>query len=406
MALAEDLAITPPAHGTPRSVTILGSTGSIGCSTLDLLQRNPGAFRVEALTANRDWQKLAEQAIAVGARSVAIGDPEAYQPLKTALAGHDIEVSAGAEALVEAASRPADWVMAAIVGAAGLEPTLAAIRRGAIVGLANKEVLVCGGDFVMAEVAASGATLLPVDSEHNAIFQVFDFDRPGAIEKIILTASGGPFRNIERGQMARMTPAQAVAHPNWSMGAKISVDSATMMNKGLELIEAHHLFRLPEDRIDIVVHPQSVIHSLVAYVDGSVLAQLGSPDMRTPIAYALAWPNRMVSPSPRLDLAALATMTFQAPDPERFPALRLAREALVAGGSAPTVLNAANETAVEAFLAERVGFLEIAAIVEETLEAIPVAPLGGIADVLAFDAQARRVAADLVGGAGRMRRNG
>jgi len=406
MALAENLAIAPLASGAPRSVTILGSTGSIGCSTMDLVLRNPGTFRIEALTANRDWEKLAEQAISVGARSVAIGDPEAYQPLKAALAGRDIDVSAGPEALVEAASRPADWVMAAIVGAAGLAPTLAAIRRGAIVGLANKEVLVCGGDFVMDEVRRSGATLLPVDSEHNAIFQVFDFDRLDAVEKIILTASGGPFRNIERGQMARMTPAQAVAHPNWSMGAKISVDSATMMNKGLELIEAHHLFRLPEHRIDIVVHPQSVIHSLVAYIDGSVLAQLGSPDMRTPIAYALAWPERMASPSPRLDLAALGTLTFQAPDPERFPALRLAREALVVGGSAPTVLNAANETAVEAFLAERIGFLEIAAIVEETLQAIPVASLGGIDDVLAFDARARVVAAERIADAGRMRRNG
>jgi 1-deoxy-D-xylulose-5-phosphate reductoisomerase len=249
----------------------------------------------------------------------------------------------------------------------------------------------------MAEVARSGATLLPVDSEHNAIFQVFDFERRDGIEKIILTASGGPFRTLERAAMAQMTPAQAVAHPNWSMGAKISVDSATMMNKGLELIEAHHLFQLPEDRIDIVVHPQSVIHSLVSYVDGSVLAQLGSPDMRTPIAYALAWPARMASPSPRLDLAKLATMTFEAPDPVRFPALRLAREAQRAGGSLPTVLNAANEVAVEAFLNERIGFLDIAETVERTMAAIPVTALGGIDDILAVDARARAVATEQIG---------
>jgi 1-deoxy-D-xylulose-5-phosphate reductoisomerase len=382
--------------GTPRSVTILGSTGSVGTSTIDLIRRNPGAYVIEALTANSDWEGLARQAIELKARTVAIGDPAAYKPLKAALAGTNIGVAAGSEALVEAAGAKSDWVMAAIVGAAGLAPTLAAIRRGAIVALANKEVLVCAGDLVMQEVARSGATLLPVDSEHNAIFQVFDFDRVEGIEKIILTASGGPFRTLDRAAMALKTPAQAVAHPNWKMGAKISVDSATMMNKGLELIEAKHLFRMPQEKIDIVVHPQSVIHSLVAYIDGSVLAQLGSPDMRTPIAYTLAWPARMPSPSPRLDLAAIANLTFEAPDPVRFPALRLVREAVSAGGSAPTVLNAANEIAVHAFLAEKIGFLDIAEIVERTLAAIPVGPIDTLDDVHNFDKQARETAARLV----------
>jgi 1-deoxy-D-xylulose-5-phosphate reductoisomerase len=385
----------------PKSVTILGSTGSIGCSTLDLIRRAPAEFTVEALTANRNVEKLAEQAREVGARFVAIADPTRYADLKEHLAGTGIEAAAGPEAVIEAASRPAEWVMAAIVGAAGLAPTLAAIRRGAIVALANKEVLVCAGDLVTAEVRQSGATLLPVDSEHNAIFQVFDFERIEAVEKIILTASGGPFRSLERQAMSGMTPAEAVKHPNWSMGAKISVDSATMMNKGLELIEAKHLFGLPAERIEIVVHPQSVIHSLVAYVDGSVLAQLGSPDMRTPIAYTLAWPQRMASPSPRLDLAAIAQLTFEAPDPVRFPALRLAREALKSGGSAPTVLNAANEVAVQAFLDKRIGFLDIAAVVEEVLATLPVAPIDSLDDVHNFDKSARDIAGRLAGLAGR-----
>jgi len=382
--------------GSPRSVTILGSTGSVGTSTIDLIRRNPDDYVVEALTANSDWEGLARQAIELKARMVAIGDPRAYAALKEALAGTNIGVAAGPEALVEAASSQSDWVMAAIVGAAGLAPTLAAIRRGAIVALANKEVLVCAGDLVMQEVARSGATLLPVDSEHNAIFQVFDFERKEAIEKIILTASGGPFRTLDRAAMALKTPAQAVAHPNWKMGAKISVDSATMMNKGLELIEAKHLFQMPQEQIDIVVHPQSVIHSLVAYIDGSVLAQLGSPDMRTPIAYTLAWPARMPSPSPRLDLAQIANLSFEAPDPVRFPALRLVREAVSAGGSAPTVLNAANEIAVHAFLGEELGFLDIAEVVERTLAAIPVGPIDTLDDVHNFDKRARETATDLV----------
>jgi 1-deoxy-D-xylulose-5-phosphate reductoisomerase len=386
---------------SPRTVSILGSTGSVGCSTIDLIRRDPDAFIVEALTANSNVDKLAEQALELRARFVAIADASRYLALKERLSGADIEIAAGAEGVVEAAARSAEWVMAAIVGAAGLAPTIAAIRRGAVVALANKEVLVCAGDLVTEEVRRSGATLLPVDSEHNAIFQVFDFDRIDTVEKIILTASGGPFRSMERQAMSGMTPAQAVKHPNWSMGAKISVDSATMMNKGLELIEARHLFGLPSEQIEIVVHPQSVIHSLVAYIDGSVLAQLGSPDMRTPIAYTLAWPKRMASPSPRLDLAAISQLTFEAPDPARFPALRLAREALVAGGSAPTVLNAANEVAVQSFLDHQIGFLDIAAIVEETLADVPVAPIHSLDDVHDFDKMARDIAVRLVGAVGR-----
>jgi 1-deoxy-D-xylulose-5-phosphate reductoisomerase len=390
------MAASSEASIEPRSVAILGSTGSIGCSTLDLIGRAPDRFRVEALTGHRNWQVLARQARETGARFVANGDEIFYRPLKDALSGSATEVAAGPQAVDAAAARPADWVMAAIVGAAGLAPTLTAVRRGAVVALANKEVLVCAGDLFTAEVARHGATLLPVDSEHNAIFQVFDFARVEAVEKIILTASGGPFRRWERAAMAAVTPGQAVKHPNWSMGAKISIDSATMMNKGLELIEARYLFGLDGDRIDIVVHPQSVIHSLVAYVDGSVLAQLGSPDMRTPIAFTLAWPDRMVSPSPRLDLAALGQMTFEAPDPVRFPALRLAREALVAGGGAPAVLNAANEVAVQAFLDGAIGFLDIAEIVEATLGAIPAGAVGRLDDVHNFDKQARETAHGLV----------
>jgi 1-deoxy-D-xylulose-5-phosphate reductoisomerase len=381
----------------PRRVTILGSTGSVGKSTVDLLLRNPDDFEVEALTANRNPGALAEQARALRARFAAIADPDHYPALKQALAGSGIEAACGAEALTEAALRPADWVMAAIVGAAGLAPTLSAIRRGAIVALANKEVLVCAGALVMQEVARCGATLLPVDSEHNAIWQCFDLARVDTIERIILTASGGPFRERAFEDMRGVTPREAVAHPNWSMGAKISVDSATMMNKGLELIEAHHLFQLPLERVEIVVHPQSIVHGAVVYRDGSVLAQLGSPDMRTPIAYALAWPNRIETPAKRLDLAAIGRLTFEAPDEHRFPALRVAREALVCGGGCPTVLNAANETAVRAFLDGIIGFLDIVETVERTLEAIPGGKLESLDDVYNFDTTARETAASLSG---------
>jgi len=383
-------------NDAPLRITILGSTGSIGTNTIDLIERDPASYRVEALTAYRSVELLAEQARKFDARFVAIADPDKYADLKSAMSGTDAEIAAGPDAIVEAAARDADWVMAGIVGAAGLEPTLEAARQGAVVAFANKECLVCAGDLMLEEIAQSGATLLPVDSEHNAIFQVFEFDRRATVEKIILTASGGPFRDRTRDEMKNVTPAEAVAHPNWDMGAKISVDSATMMNKGLELIEAYYLFGLPEDRIDILVHPQSIIHSMVAYVDGSVLAQLGTPDMRTPISYALAWPQRMEAPSARLDLGDIATLTFEAPDSERFPALRLARAALKTGGSAPTILNASNEEAVAGFLAEKVGFLDIPRIVEETLEKMPGSDIRSVEDVLAVDAEARRVARGLM----------
>ncbi len=379
----------------PRRVTILGSTGSVGHSTVDLLLRNRHEFTVEAVTANRNATLLAEQARQLGARFAAVADPREYQVLKDALAGSGIEAGCGATALIEAAERPADMVMAGIVGSAGLEPTLAAVRRGRIVAFANKEVLVCAGGLFMQEVAAHGATLLPVDSEHNAIWQCFDFDRVEGIEKITLTCSGGPFREKSVDEMRGVTVKQAVAHPVWSMGAKISIDSATLMNKGLEIIEAHHLFQLPSERIDVVVHPQSVIHGLVTYHDGSVLAHLGTPDMRTPIAYVLGWPGRTAAPMRRLDLVAVGRLTFDEPDPLRFPALRLARDALTQGGGAPTVLNAANETAVHAFIEGRIGFLDIAAIVEETLTALPVGQLGSLGDVHHIDQEARALAAEL-----------
>jgi len=385
----------PDALAAPRRVTILGSTGSVGRNTLDLIERQPEAFAVEALTANDSVGRLAEQARRVGAKLAVVADSSRYQDLKEALAGSGVEVAAGARAVAEAAGRPAEWVMAAIVGAAGLAPTLAAVRRGAIVALANKETLVCAGSLMTSEVVRHGATLLPVDSEHNAIFQVLDFERLDAVDRITLTASGGPFRTLSRAAMAEVTPEQAVAHPNWDMGAKISVDSATMMNKGLELIEAHHLFGLDEARIDILVHPQSVVNSMVAYSDGSVLAQMGQPDMRTPIAYTLAWPERMAAPVARLDLAEIGQLTFEAPDSVRFPALRLARQALRAGGSAPTILNAANEVAVAGFLDGRLDFLGIADVVERTLERIAAVSLGGLDDVWEIDREARRVAADM-----------
>ena len=376
----------------PRRVTILGSTGSVGCNTLDLIERRRDDFDIEALTAFRNVEKLADQAKRLGPRAVVIGDETKYRELKAALSGSGIEVSAGAQALTEAAGRPADWVMAAIVGAAGLAPTMAAVARGAIVALANKECLVCAGSLMMDAVAASGATLLPVDSEHNAIFQVFDVERREAIERIILTASGGPFRTLDLAVMAHVTPAQAVAHPNWDMGAKISVDSATMMNKGLELIEAHHLFDMAEEQIEILIHPQSVVHSMVGYSDGSVLAQMGTPDMRTPIAYTLGWPARVATPVERLDLADIARLTFEAPDQTRFPALALARQALIGGAAAPTILNAANEVAVAGFLKNEIGFLDISRVVDETLQHCENTEPSGLEDVIAVDLEARRIA--------------
>jgi 1-deoxy-D-xylulose-5-phosphate reductoisomerase len=352
-----------------RTVTLLGATGSIGASTVDLLKRERKRFRVEAVCANKSAGALAALARELGARFAAVGDAAAYDELKAALAGTGIEVAAGESGLVEAAERPAEWVIGAITGAAGLKPTLAAAERGAIIALANKETLVCAGGLFMRRAAASGATVLPVDSEHNALFQAMSGSRREDVRRVILTASGGPFRAAPAEVVKAATVEQALKHPNWSMGAKITIDSATLMNKGLELIEAHHLFALASEQIDVLVHPQSIVHSLVEFCDGSLIAQLGSPDMRIPIAYCLAWPERIAGPAPRLDLARAATLTFEEPDLGRFPALGLARRALEAGGAAPTVLNAANEVAVGEFLARRLNFAEISALVEATLEA-------------------------------------
>lgn len=379
-----------------KRVTVLGSTGSIGQSTLDLITRSPEDFSVVALTAGRNVARLAEQARAVRAELAVIADSDGYAELKERLAGSGVASAAGDDAVIEAAGRPSDLVVAGIVGAAGLPATLAAVRRGAAVAFANKECLVSAGDLMLAEVARHGATLLPVDSEHNAIFQVFDATQRDAVERLILTASGGPFRAWSLADMASVTPTQAVAHPNWSMGAKISVDSATMMNKGLEVIEARYLFAMPSERIEVLVHPQSVIHSMVAYVDGSVLAQLGSPDMRTPIAHALAYPKRMATPAARLDFAKLATLTFEAPDPQRFPALRVSRAALQSGGGAPTILNAANEVAVAAFLAGEIGFLDIVAVVEDVLDRVTPGPIASLDDVFGFDLAGRRSAREAI----------
>lgn len=351
-----------------RSITILGSTGSIGVNTLDLIGRaEVGDFTVVGLSANRNVDLLAEQAIAFNAQVVAIADPACHVALRERLSSYPVEVLSGPSGLIELAQRTADITMAAIVGAAGLEPTLAAVKQGNTIALANKECLVCAGQTFMTAVTQHGTTLLPVDSEHNAIFQVLDKDRPDGVRRLILTASGGPFRETPLSVLQSVTREDALAHPVWSMGAKISIDSATLMNKGLELIEAAWLFNRPSAQIDVVVHPQSIIHSMVEYLDGSVLAQMGSPDMRTPIGYALAWPERMETPVERLDFAKLGKMTFFEPDLERFPALRLARDALEAGGQASCVLNAANEVAVEAFLKGRISFLDIAQTCEDTL---------------------------------------
>ena len=389
----------------PRKIAILGATGSVGQSTLALVRdlnvaasghAHEGPISVEVLTANRDVTGLADLAREFRPQRVVVSDEAKLGDLETLLAGSGVDVAAGASALREAGAGEADWVMAAIVGAAGLAPTMEAVKRGRTVALANKECLVSAGGIFLDQVKRSGATLLPVDSEHNAIYQVFDFERPEAVEKITLTASGGPFRTWSKAEIVHATPAQAVAHPNWSMGAKISVDSATLMNKGLELIEAAYLFPVEPDQIDIVVHPQSVVHSFVAYRDGSVLAQMGSPDMRVPIAYTLAWPDRMDAAVKRLDLASLGTISFEAPDHDRFPALGLARGALQSGGAAPTILNAANEVAVAEFLAGRMGFHEIVRIVEETIsfmgqdEGIGTGLPTSLEDVIGIDRAARK----------------
>ena len=379
-----------------RTVSILGATGSVGTSTLDLVEREPDRFRVVALTANCDVQRLAAAARRTKAELAVVADEACLPALREALAGTDTAVAGGAQAVCDAAASGADWTMGAIVGCAGLRPTLAAIERGGTVVLANKEPLVSAGDIITAAAAAHGATLLPADSEHNAVFQCLDPTRPESVRRIILTASGGPFRDWSLERMAAVTPAQAVAHPNWSMGAKISVDSATMMNKGLELIEAARLFPVPPERIEIVIHRQSVIHSMVDYVDGSMLAQLGPSDMRVPIAHCLAWPERMATPMAPLDLVKLGRLDFEAPDALRFHALTLARDAAEAGGARPAILNAANEVAVAAFLAGAIGFLEIAAIVDDTLQRYDPAAPETLDAVLAIDAEARSRAGERV----------
>ena len=397
---AAKAARVPQAVPAPKTVTILGATGSIGSSTADLLRRDPASYSIEAVTANRDAAALARLARELGARFAAVADTSAYAELKSELSGSGIEVAAGPQALVEAAQRPAEWVMAAITGAASLAPTLAAAERGAAVALANKECLVCAGALFMRRAAAAGANVLPVDSEHNAIFQALGSGRREDVRRIVLTASGGPFRTLTAEQIRDVTVEQALKHPIWSMGPKITIDSATLMNKGLELIEAHHLFALPPEELDVVVHPQSIVHGLVEFRDGSVIAQLGSPDMRIPISHCLAWPVRMGTPAARLNLAQVSTLSFEEPDMVRFPALALARRALATGGSAPTILNAANEVAVAKFVDKHLGFSGIPALVEATLEAM--ARRGEtnepqtVEEALAVDHIARRVAADLL----------
>jgi 1-deoxy-D-xylulose-5-phosphate reductoisomerase len=390
----------PVALATPRSVTILGATGSIGASTIDLIKRNRTSYRVEALGANRNATALARIARELDARFAAVAEPSAYADLKAGLAGTGIEAAAGPQAMIEAARRPADWVMAAIAGATGLEPTLAAVERGGTVALANKECLVCAGALFMRSAAQKGTNVLPVDSEHNALFQALSAGRREDVVRLVLTASGGPFRTWPIDAIRAAAPAQALKHPNWSMGPKVTIDSATLMNKGLELIEAHHLFAMEPAGIDVVVHPQSVVHGLVEFRDGSVIAQLGSPDMRIPIAHCLAWPTRIDGPAPRLDLARIATLTFEPPDVERFPALGIARRALEAGNGAPTVLNAANEVAVAEFIAERLPFLGIPALVDATLEAADrrgaLREPASVEDALAIDHTARSLARSLL----------
>ena len=379
-------------------VTVLGATGSIGTSTMDLLRRSPDRFRVEALTAHSNVAALAELAREFNVRFAAVAEEQRYDELKAALAGTGIAVGAGESAMIEAAQRPANWVMAAMSGAAGLKPAIAAAERGVTVALANKECLVCAGEVFMRTAEANGACVLPVDSEHNALFQAMGAGRREDLRKVILTASGGPFRTWTREQIESATVEQALKHPNWSMGRKITIDSASMFNKGLEIIEAYHLFDLEPDQIDVLVHPQSIIHGLVEFSDCSVIAQMGAPDMRTPIAHCLAWPERIDGPARRLDLAEIGQLTFEAPDPVRFPSLRLVQEALRAGGAMPTVFNAANEIAVDAFLHGRIGFGGIARLVEATMEAAArTNSLPRTADdALSIDHTSRNMARDLL----------
>ena len=379
-----------------KSVTILGSTGSIGKSTVDIIRRHPDDYRVVALTGNKNIALLAEQAKLLNAEVAVTADKNNYAALKDALSGSSVRVEAGDDAVKAAAGLDADWTMSSIVGAAGLIPTMEAIKRGKTLALANKETLVCAGEIVMRAIKETKTVLVPVDSEHSAIFQTLEERHRAAVDRILLTASGGPFREKDTAFMAQVTPEQAVAHPNWSMGAKISVDSATMMNKGLEIIEAYHLFGFGTDRIEVLVHPQSIVHSAVAYIDGSVLAHLGMPDMRTPIAYALAYPDRMESSTKPLDLTALSGLTFSHPDEEKFPALRVAKAALNKGQTATAVMNAANEVAVGAFLNRKIGFLDIVKTVEAVLDKMSLPAVRTIEDVIAVDAQAREQAAAVI----------
>ncbi len=384
------------AADNPRSVTVLGSTGSIGQSTLDLIERTPGAYHVEALTGGRNVARLIQQARRVKPRLAVIDDDTAYTELKDGLAGTGIDVAAGRDAIVAASARPVDWVMAGIVGIAGLQATLEAIRNAKIVAIANKECLVCAGPIIMHEAERHDTVILPADSEHNAVYQLLgDRDR-SHVSNITLTASGGPFRTMSLEEMKGATLDAALAHPTWKMGNKITIDSATMMNKGLELIEARYLFAMPEDRIDVLVHPQSIVHAMVSFVDGSVFAHLGTPDMRIPISHTLGWPDRLPTSGEKLDLGRIGSLDFEAPDPVRFPALRLAREALHEGGAAPISLNAANEEAVASFLSGKIRFLDVARLVEETLNRMEGGQPGTIDEVVAVDGEARHCTRNLI----------
>lgn len=384
-----------PSSGA-KSVTILGSTGTIGKNTIDIIKQHPERFRIYALTAGRNVDALIEQSLDLKPSHAVIQDEHHYGRLKDALDGSDIQVAAGDAAIINVASEEVDIVMSGIVGSAALAPTLAAIKAGSTIALANKECLVCAGSLVMAEVKKYGTTLLPVDSEHNAIFQALGSTPLSDVERFTLTASGGPFRTSSLEQIQTATPKQAVAHPNWSMGAKISVDSATMMNKGLELIEAHYLFDIQPEKLDVLVHPQSIVHSLLQFADGSVVAGMSVPDMRVPIAHSLAWPERVETNTARLDLATLGTLHFEAPDYARFPAPKLALDALALGGNAPLTLNAANEIAVQAFLDQQIGFLDIVNTVQHALEEMPEGEATSLDDVAAIDTTARRAAHDYI----------
>jgi 1-deoxy-D-xylulose-5-phosphate reductoisomerase len=390
--------VLPFTDAAPKTVTILGSTGSIGRSTIDLIRGHREKFKVHALTANKNVRLLAQQAKELDTEYAVIADESLYDDLKKNLQGTAVRAEAGHKAVVTAAALPADWIMAAIVGAAGVEATLKAIRQGTKVALANKESLVCAGSLMMEAVRKHGTTLLPVDSEHNAIFQVLNTAQKEQVKRIILTASGGPFLRKKREELHAITPEEAVRHPTWSMGAKISVDSATMMNKGLEIIEASYLFKLKHEQIDILIHPQSIVHSMVEYIDGSILSQMGAPDMRTPIAHTLAWPERLQTTGKTLDLNNNFNLSFELIDINRFIAIKMAREVLRAGGGHPAVFNAANEVAVDAFLSGKLKFSEIESVVEKTLQTTRIHPISGIQDVFDLDGDSRRVAADMIEG--------